>query len=238
MLPYPNPEPVRFATMYQSWCDITFLHWRFPVDDLAARIPAPLTPDTFDGSAWVGVTPFMLKGLRMPFMPPLPWISRFPETNCRTYVRAPDGASGVWFFSLDAARGLAVAGARIGYGLPYAWSKMAVQRAGARFRYRSTRKWPTDSGTTDIEIECGNPIEARDLEIFLTARFRLFSFLGSRLIYANVEHPPWPLREARVVRLEQTLIAAAGLRNPNEPPIAHFSPGVRVRVGGPQPLEW
>ena len=43
--------------------------------------------------------------------PALPWISAFPELNVRTYIRVAD-RPGVYFFSLDAARWLAVAAAR------------------------------------------------------------------------------------------------------------------------------
>src|SRR5581483_5061957 len=101
--------------MLQSWCDLTFLHWRYPLEAAQALVPGPLQVETFDGSAWVGITPFVVRALRPPLLPSLPWISHFPETNCRTYVKGPDGHSGVWFFSLDAARAPAVMGARLGY---------------------------------------------------------------------------------------------------------------------------
>jgi len=45
--------------------------------------------------------------------------------NLRTYAVGPDGP-GIWFFSLDAARIIAVLGARVSYGLPYYWSDMRV----------------------------------------------------------------------------------------------------------------
>jgi uncharacterized protein YqjF (DUF2071 family) len=171
-------------------------------------------------------------------LPAPPWLSRFPETNCRTYVRAPDGSRGVWFFSLDAARAAAVAGARTGYGLPYAWSRMRVEAAGARIRCRSRRRWPDTAARTDIEVERGEPVDSHEREIFLTARFRLFSFRRGRLVYADVEHAPWPLARARVIRADQTLIECAGLPRPEGTPVAHFSPGVRVRVGPPLVAEW
>jgi uncharacterized protein YqjF (DUF2071 family) len=151
-------------------------------------------------------------------------------------VTTPDGRSGVWFFSLDAARLLAVAGARLSYGLPYCWSKMRARKRGERIRYESHRRWPDTYGTTDIEVEHGEPTESRELEIFLTARFRLFSIIAGRLVCANVEHPPWPLHAARIVRLEQTLTSAARLSTPHDPPLVHFSPGVSVRVGAPWPV--
>jgi uncharacterized protein len=230
---YPSIPAVRFPLMFQQWRYITFLHWRMPVSVVRDLVPPSLTVDEFDGSAWVGVTPFLLRGLRAPFVPPLPWLSHFPETNCRTYVIGPDGRPAIWFFSLDAARVLAVMGARVGYGLPYAWARMRIG-FDRRIRYRSARRWPDRGATTDIEVEPGPPIEAGPREIFLTARFRLYSVRAGRLVFADVEHPPWPLQAARVIRAEQTLTQSSGLPAPSGLPLAHFSPGVTVRIGWPK----
>ena len=112
--------------MLQRWRWLTFMHWRYDAAIIQALLPELLTVDTFDGSAWVGLTPFVLAGLRLPFSPPVPWISRFPETNVRTYVRGPDGEPAVWFFTLEADRLLGVLAARALYGLPYRWSRMRV----------------------------------------------------------------------------------------------------------------
>lgn len=226
--------PVRFPVMFQNWFGLTFLHWRYPVQSLAQYVPAPLEVEPFEGCAWVGLTPFVLTGLRPPLLPALPWISAFPETNCRTYVRGPDGEPGIWFFSLDAARAAAVFAARIAFGLPYAWSRMRVRFEGSRARYESRRRWPDRHAMARIEIEHGLPLRAGALETFLTARFRFYSYLTGVLTYTEVEHAPWPLHAARVLRLEQTTTEAAGLPDPGENPIAHFSPGVAVRVARPR----
>ena len=61
-----------------------------------------------------------------PVGPAVPWASHFWETNVRTYVRGPDGRTGVWFLSLDASRFGAVAAARLAYSLPYFWSRMRL----------------------------------------------------------------------------------------------------------------
>src|ERR1044072_1701490 len=108
--------------MYQAWRNLTFLHWRYPPAVMQAHLPKGLQVDTFDGSAWLRLAPVLL-GLTY---------STFPETNVLTYVRGPDGKSGVWFFSLDAASLSAVIGARIAYGLPYMWSRMSVKPASSR----------------------------------------------------------------------------------------------------------
>ena len=135
---YP-PHRVKWPLMFQNWEQLTFLHWRYPAEVIRALIPSELELDTFDGAAWVGLTPFMLSGLRPPFLPALPWISHFPEMNVRTYVRGPDGERGIWFFSLEADRLAAVAGARLSYGLPYRWADMRVRRDSTQIEYTSRR---------------------------------------------------------------------------------------------------
>lgn len=210
--------------MYQAWRNLTFLHWRYPARVLAARLPRGVEIDTFDGSAWLRIAPFRLE-LRA---------DAFPETNCLTYVRGPDGGGAVWFFSLDAARLIAVAGARIAYGLPYMWSRMRMRADERRAGYESSRIWPDRAAMTGIAVERGEPMAAGELENFLTMRLRLYSVRFGRLITAEVEHGPWPLESARAVQAEQTLTDALGLPRPEGPPLVHFSPGVEVRVGRPR----
>src|SRR5262249_23552411 len=105
--------------MRQSWIDLTFLHWRIDPQIVRPLVPGSLELDLCDGSAWIGLVPFYIIGLTLPHAPAVPWLSHFAETNVRTYVVDPNGRRGVWFFSLDAARLAAVAGARAAFALPY-----------------------------------------------------------------------------------------------------------------------
>ena len=220
--------------MLHHWRWMTFLHWPYPPDLVQSRLPRGLTVETSNGTAWVGLLPFLMDDVRAPKLPPLPYLSRFPETNVRTYVRGPDGRAGIWFFSLDAARLAVVATARTTYGLPYCWSDMSVDRVGDELRYRSRRRLPGPPGAScDVVAEFGPPrpdAEPGDLEYFLTARFRLYSTVAGRLATAVAEHPPWPLRAARLLHLRQDLLQAAGFPEPSGDPIVHASEGVRVRI--------
>jgi uncharacterized protein YqjF (DUF2071 family) len=186
-----------------------------------------------DGSAWVALVPFVLEVTR-PGRPPVPWASRFAETNVRTYVTGPDGTTGVWFLSLDAARLGAVLVAHAGFALQYFWSKMAVSRVGDLVTYRSRRRWPAPAGVTSEAVvrvgEAYEPGELSDLEYWLTARFRLFSRRGPRTRFALAHHAPWRLWRADVVHLDDQLVAATGLPRPAAAPLVHYSPGVKVRV--------
>jgi uncharacterized protein YqjF (DUF2071 family) len=222
--------------MVHGWDELTFLHWRYPIEAVQALLPRGLTVETRDGSAWVSLVPFFLR-VGLPHVSSIPWFSRFPETNVRTYVRSADGATGIWFFSLDAARLGAVLVARATYRLPYFWSKMHIERVGARIDYRTSRRWPGPRGARSrVEIEIGDqlgPTELDELDHFLTARWALFSAPVTGLRHARAQHDPWPFHRAEVIRCDDELIQAAGLPAPTGQPIVHWSPSVEVRIGWP-----
>ncbi|MGN9783357.1 YqjF family protein [Nonomuraea sp. ZG12] len=230
--PRPTPRVAR-PVMHHRWSDITFLHWRYPAALIQSMLPDSLTVETFDGTAWIGMTPFVMEDVRAAGLPALPWLSRFPETNLRTYVRDDRGRSGIWFLSLDAGRLPAALGGRAGYGLPYFWSDMSVRIAGALTQYRCRRTWPGPSGARcDVDVERDTASwDGDELAWFLTARFRLFTKMANRLASAEIEHEPWPLHRAALIRLDQSLLQAGGLPAPDDDPILHASPGVPVRVG-------
>src|SRR3954466_16034111 len=79
-------RPRGWPIMYQSWGKLLFMHWRLPVDALRPHIPEALGIDTFDGSAWIAITPLDLWNVRPIFVPPVPFVSDFHELNVRTYV--------------------------------------------------------------------------------------------------------------------------------------------------------
>jgi hypothetical protein len=122
-----------------SWHDLLFLHWPVEPDALRPHIPDRLAIDTFDGSAWLGVVPFRMSGVRPRFAPALPGVSAFPELNLRTYVTAGERA-GVWFFSLEVTSRLAVLLARGAFHLPYFRARMRMQHEGDRISYSSTTR--------------------------------------------------------------------------------------------------
>jgi uncharacterized protein YqjF (DUF2071 family) len=229
--------PVERAVMVHWWDELTFLHWRVEPRAVQRLLPDGLAVETYDGSAWVGLVPFFLR-VGLPGVPSVPWASRFAETNVRTYVTGRDGARGIWFFSLDAARLGAVVTARSTYRLPYMWSEMAIERTGSAVSYRCRRRWPGPRGArSEVDVEVGEPFatdELTDLDHFLTARWALFSAPRSGLRHALAEHEPWPLHRARAVHLHDELVAAAGLPQPDGEPLVHFSPSVEVRIGWPR----
>jgi uncharacterized protein YqjF (DUF2071 family) len=231
------PFTVDRPIMRQRWERLTFLHWSFEPEQVQRLLPDSLRVHTFGGAAWVGLVPFFMRvstagGRRAP------WASDFCETNVRTYVRDGQGRVGIWFFSLDAARCGAVITARTTYRLPYFWSRMRLGERGAEIAYRSQRLWPGPrSATSLVRISVGAPFTAGELDErdhFLTARWILFSRSGARHRFARACHQPWPLHRASAQVVDDRLVAAAGLPQPQGEPLVHYSPGVDVRIGRPE----
>ena len=85
-------------------------------------------------------------------------------------------------------------------------------------------------------VDIGPAIPPEDLdrrEHWLTARWRLYSARPRRMRYALAHHEPWPLHRASAVHVDDQLLIAAGLPPADGEPLAHWSPGVDVRVGPP-----
>jgi uncharacterized protein YqjF (DUF2071 family) len=228
------PEPVRLASMTQRWDGLTFVHFEYEPSDVAALLPRPLRPDTFDGAAWVSLVPFEMQHVRLTGLPPVPGARRFHETNVRTYVVGPDGTPGVYFFSLDVPGRAVVLTARVGFRLPYRHARMTIERSGHRIRYRC-RRTGDPAAASDLLIETGDPVRADPLDVFLTSRWGLFTATRpDRVRYTPVEHDPWPLQQATVHELDDTLVAAAGLPEPQDRMVVRYSPGIDVRIGLPR----
>src|SRR3954470_3451767 len=83
---YSAPCRVGKPALWQDWRNITFLHWPYQVGALQPFVPEGLTIDTFEGTAWLSLTPFEVSNLRRPPLPAVPWLSHFRETSVRTYV--------------------------------------------------------------------------------------------------------------------------------------------------------
>src|SRR5437868_2057799 len=91
--------PAHSRLMHQRWENLLFLHWGVPAGLIQPTLPAGLSVDTFQGTAYLAISPFFMRGVRPIGMPALPMLSDFQEMNVRTYVRGADGMPGIWFYS-------------------------------------------------------------------------------------------------------------------------------------------
>jgi uncharacterized protein YqjF (DUF2071 family) len=226
-------RPDGWPIMHQNWGKLLFMHWPISADILRPVIPAPLEIDTFAGSAWIGVVPFTMWGIRASFLPPLPGVGAFHELNVRTYVHHR-GVPSVWFLSLDAASRLAVWGARTFYHLPYFNAQMSLQQAGKTISYSSTRR--DDRGAPaelNAQWTIGSSLPEStvgSLEFFLTERYCLDTVHKGNLYRARIHHQPWPLQTATLNSLASSMIESHGLPAPQGEPLLHYAEAISVDI--------
>jgi uncharacterized protein len=192
-----------------------------PREELQRVVPDELPLDTFDGSAWLGVTPFHVAAVRVRGLPHLPGVTSFGETNVRTYTTI-GGKPGVYFISLDAASRLAVAGARRTYRLPYFHARISTRRTERSIDYRLSRA-ADDGPPAELFLSYGAdgaPVQARpgSLGYFLAERYCLYTLdENRRVLRADIHHPPWPLQPAVAEIERNTMGAQIGQRLEGEP---------------------
>jgi uncharacterized protein len=121
-----------------------------------------------------------------------------------------------------------VVAARALTGLPYAWHRVRVAQAEGRCSYTVG----TRPDTAHIEVRPGDPREPDQRELFLVARWGLHTRVAGRTVYLGIEHDPWPLHDAELLRYDGDLLMAAGVRGISGPPESVlWSPGVEARLG-------
>lgn len=236
----PWPLPDAPWAWRQTWHDLLFAHWPVPFSELKDLVPPGLTIQEFDGTSWVGVVPFRMTGVTLRSVPPLPWLSAFPELNLRLYVEH-NGRPGVWFLSLDATNPLAVRTARRYFHLPYVLAKIRAEACPCGFRYVSERV-----GTASPVRFHGayRPVsdvqESRPgtLEHFLTERYCLYARSpDGRLHTADIHHGPWPLQPAEAEIAINEIPRPHGIRLEGEPALLHFASRIDVVVWPLRPAD-
>ncbi|MFF7892558.1 YqjF family protein [Streptomyces sp. NPDC007907] len=229
MVAYGAEQRVRLPALRAGWLTQTFVHWPYPPETVQALLPEGLAVDVREGAAWVGLTPFVMAEVRPPGVPAwLPGVPTFAETNLRTYVRHRNGRDGLWFLSLEVACPLMTAARAV--GAPYNPGTLSVSTGGDTVSYAGSR-WGGGPSYRLI-VRPGDSIEPTERDVWLTSRWRAYTRQLGMLWETPVEHEPWPLADATVDVLEETLTTAACLPAPLTEPVVHFSPGVRhVRLG-------
>lgn len=231
-----STRALRRTWLIQRWQDLTFVHWAVDPAQVAPLLPVGTRPDVIDGVTYVGLIGFRMVGLGAIGGPGVPWLGTFLETNVRLYSVDTVGRRAVVFLSLDAERLIPVLTAQLTLRLPYRWATMSLTRTGDDLVYRSRRRRPGSRGVaSELAVTVGAPVsEPTALEHFLTARWGLHTRVLGQTIHLPNVHPRWPLHRATLTRLDDELVAAAGLTLPSGPPASVlYSPGVPVRFGPP-----
>ena len=229
-------RPEGMPLMEHHWGKLLFMHWPVTVESLRPFIPERLTIDTFDGEAWLGVTPFTLWGVRLSFAPPVPYLSEFHELNVRTYVLY-DGVPGVWFFSLNTNSTMTVLGARTFYFLPYFNAGIDLRQEGDTIHYELHRTDAERPADFNAAWKIGKDLpeaEPGTLEFFLTERYCLYSASGESIYRARIHHRPWPLQRATLISHRSNIIESDFLPQPTGDPLVHYAEAVAVDVWPPE----
>jgi uncharacterized protein len=230
----PWPLPAGPWAMRQTWERLLFAHWPIAFEALRPLIPAGLELDRFNGQAWLGVVPFLMRDVRLRGLPPIPWLSAFPELNVRTYVSA-GGKAGVYFLSLDAGNTLAVEIARHWFHLPYFGARFAITHTGEETHYVSRR---IQTGAPPAELESVYRPTGQvyapapgSLDAFLTERYCLYTTdARGRLMRGEIHHHHWPLQAAEAEFRRNTMAQASGLTLPDIPPLLHYAQHLEALV--------
>lgn len=234
------PLPDTRWVIRQEWHDLLFAHWRIPIELLRQKVPQQLELDLWQGEAYIGVVPFLLRNIRPRSLPAMPVISHFAEINVRTYV-SYKGIPGVYFFSLDAANLSAVLGARFAYALPYYHAKFEVKKQAEGVSYASCRlqrPGPAEFRATYRPSSDVHSYELpeRSLERFLSERYCLYAVTKRHVYRTVVHHLPWPLQSAEAEIEHNTMTMPIGIPL-SEAPLLHFSEFMDVLTWLPEQVD-
>ncbi|MDO3681554.1 YqjF family protein [Paenibacillus ehimensis] len=228
-------QPAFRWTMKQTWEHLLFAHWPIPVDAIRSFVPEALDIDTWDGKAWIGILPFRIGGIRLKYMPSLPWMRSFPEINVRTYVRS-GGEPAIFFLSMDASHPLLVPIAKQWYRLPYHQAKMRFRADGRSIAVQSRRLSASrpEEAFRAVYRPVSTPFAARQgtLEYWLMERYIYYCRCGRSggLYRGQVVHAPWELQTAEADFRCGTLTRGFGL-DLGTPALLHYSRGTRALIG-------
>lgn len=213
--------------MRQAWRNVLFLHWPVPRDCLRPYIPSPLEIDTFEGTAWIGIVAFKMKGI---FFRGLPFsvVRPFLEVNVRTYVNYR-GIPGVYFLTLDVNDWASLNIAKKWYHLPYHSADISIRQTKRAIQVDSVRRNEAKNafqGTCIPSKEIYFPA-TNSLDHFLTEKYRFYTTQnGHDVYYGDIHHPPWPLKKAEVQIDRNTLFSSFNINVSEHQPIAYFCEGI------------
>jgi uncharacterized protein len=236
----PYPPPTTPWVGHMVWSDLCFAHWPLDPEVVRRLVPAALALDTWEGAAWLTIAAFRMEEVHLRHLPPVPGHAVFPELNLRTYVTVED-RPGVFFFSLDVARRLVVAGARAVFGLPYFLADVGMTAFDGAVHFRSDRRPDRRAPETPpagFEARyrgVGSVHPPSGLERWLVDRYCLYTVDARGVPFrAEVDHAPWPLQMAELELRRNTLGAPFGLELAGDPSLVHFAQRLDVVGWRPQ----
>jgi len=235
----PRPLPTGRWSISQRWNDLLYAHWRVPAAAVAPFLPDGLQPDTFQGSAWIGILPLWMDRFNFRGVPSIPGVRNFPELDLRTYVHDQQtNTPGIYNLSVDIGRLLATAAVRFILCSPCNWAEMRLnQRTEREFSFYSRRLFVSHPvifsaryrglGATRRLAE----IRSGSLEYFFTERYCLFTRNhAGQVVRSNIHAVASPLEDAEAEIERNDLPAALGIQIAEQDPVLHYSRRLAVYI--------
>ena len=234
----PRPLPTGRWAMSQRWNDILFAHWRVPAAAIAPFLPEGLQPDTFQGSAWVGVVPTWMDRFSFRGIASVPGASSFPELHFRTYVHDHTNLPGIFNLTVDIGSLLATAVVRIAYRMPCNWAEMRLnQRTEREFSFYSRRRFVSNPVIFSARYRGLGPsrrlaeISSGSVEYFFTERYCMFTRNhAGQVVRANLHTVTSPLEDAEAEIDRNDLAGALGIEVGGQDPVLHYSRRLAVYI--------
>lgn len=236
---YPD-HAVRVPVNLQTWSHLTFLHFPYEPAAVQRLLPEGLRVQSWAGVTWVGITPFCMRDVRAPGLPPPPGWGSFAELNVRCYVEGPDGRDGLWFLGMLVPR-LTFWAALRPLGLPYAVTDAEVHVAPDRWDYRfgaPGRLRPRGEAWFSAQVGVGEPLPEEERTPVLESicgRWSAYHRRARVLWRTPVQHEPWPLHRAEAGGRLTAPLRWVGLPEPADEPMVHAAPVVHTRLGALRP---
>jgi uncharacterized protein YqjF (DUF2071 family) len=167
-----------------------FAHWAIEPESLQSWLPTPLTLNTFDKQAWIGIVAFEVAAVRVQAGDSsTPIAPSFLNLNLRTYVEGNDGP-GIYFLSSDVgSRAAATIGRRL-FGFSVYQARMKHRNQDGERTFQSER---VDSDTRKRGFKAqyessGEAFQAEpdSIDEFLTEQSRYY--IAGEPAHSSVEH--------------------------------------------------
>ena len=216
--------------MKQTWNDTLFAHYPVQREVLEKIVPSALTLDSFHGSCWVSIVPYLTSSMHLRGLPPIPGMAAFPGFNIRTYVTV-DGKPGVYFFSLTAANFLAAYTAKTFFRLPYTYMEMKYKKVNDLIVFESEKKSGVQLLCNYKSVSAPSPTEKGSLEEWLVQRYCLYTVSKKgEPMRADILHEPWMLEKVEAKIHQNTLLSSLNIVPEIEEPILHYAKKAVVRI--------
>lgn len=214
-----KPMPIRM-----EWKDVFFIHWEIDPKIIQSYLPKQMAVDTFQGTAYIGIVPFLMNKVSFSHLPFL--FTPFPEINVRTYVKVGE-ERGIYILNVALNSRLGYILSQYFYKLGYELDELVISKNNNEMLIKS------QSFQCTLIQSTGEYYAQKDtIESWLTERFRFYIVKkNGNVLYGDISHDPWILQNATIKIKKNTLFEDIQFPCPNGDPHVLYSKGMSVKGG-------